>query len=233
MTRLAFGGNVRRTFCTLCPQHCGMLIEVDEAGHPVQLRRRPGEPRREGQALHQGHRLHRAARSPRPPQLPAEARRRPRREQVGADHLGAGARRDRRQARRDPRERRPRGGRDARRHAQGPGRLVELALRLRLRHPELRQPGPELRRRRVRHRDRRLRLGHDLPGALPGRQQVRRDLGLEPGRVVAALLGAAQGLPGAGREADRDRPARHEDRRARRPPPRRAAADGRRARARA
>jgi thiosulfate reductase/polysulfide reductase chain A len=37
MTRLAFGGNVRRTFCTLCPQHCGMLIEVDEAGHPVRF----------------------------------------------------------------------------------------------------------------------------------------------------------------------------------------------------
>ena len=40
-----------------------------------------------------------------------------------------------------------------------------------LRHAELRQPGPELRRRRVPHRDRHLRLGHDLPGALPGRQK--------------------------------------------------------------
>lgn len=28
MTRLAFGGNVRRTICSLCPQHCGLLVEV-------------------------------------------------------------------------------------------------------------------------------------------------------------------------------------------------------------
>ena len=34
MMRLAFGGNVRRTFCTLCPQHCGMLIEVDRPVTP-------------------------------------------------------------------------------------------------------------------------------------------------------------------------------------------------------
>lgn len=37
MTRLAFGGNVRRTFCTLCPQHCGMLIEVGRDGRPVRF----------------------------------------------------------------------------------------------------------------------------------------------------------------------------------------------------
>ena len=30
MARLAFGPNVRRTFCTLCPQHCGMLFQVED-----------------------------------------------------------------------------------------------------------------------------------------------------------------------------------------------------------
>lgn len=35
MGKLTFGGDVKRTFCTLCPQHCGMLVEVDEHHHPV------------------------------------------------------------------------------------------------------------------------------------------------------------------------------------------------------
>jgi len=36
VARLTFGGNVRRTFCTLCPQHCGMLVEVQD-GRPVRF----------------------------------------------------------------------------------------------------------------------------------------------------------------------------------------------------
>ncbi|PWV75614.1 Anaerobic selenocysteine-containing dehydrogenase [Prauserella marina] len=36
MAKLNFadGSDVRRTFCTLCPQHCGMLFHVDGEGHP-------------------------------------------------------------------------------------------------------------------------------------------------------------------------------------------------------
>jgi len=34
--KLIFGGNVKRTFCTLCPQHCGMLIQVED-GRPVRF----------------------------------------------------------------------------------------------------------------------------------------------------------------------------------------------------
>ncbi|MEU3273103.1 molybdopterin-dependent oxidoreductase [Saccharomonospora sp. NPDC006951] len=36
MAKLNFadGPDVRRTFCTLCPQHCGMLFHVDGEGHP-------------------------------------------------------------------------------------------------------------------------------------------------------------------------------------------------------
>ena len=34
--KLTFGGDVKRTFCTLCPQHCGMLIQV-ENGRPVRF----------------------------------------------------------------------------------------------------------------------------------------------------------------------------------------------------
>ena len=36
VTKLTFGGDVRRTFCTLCPQHCGMLVEVRD-GVPVRF----------------------------------------------------------------------------------------------------------------------------------------------------------------------------------------------------
>ena len=36
MTKLTFGGDVKRTFCTLCPQHCGMLIQVED-GLPVRF----------------------------------------------------------------------------------------------------------------------------------------------------------------------------------------------------
>lgn len=36
MARLAFGGNVRRTFCSLCPQQCGMLVEVRD-GRPIRI----------------------------------------------------------------------------------------------------------------------------------------------------------------------------------------------------
>ncbi|MER6979552.1 molybdopterin-containing oxidoreductase family protein [Streptomyces carpinensis] len=35
MAKLTFGGDVKRTFCTLCPQHCGMLIQIDKDGHPI------------------------------------------------------------------------------------------------------------------------------------------------------------------------------------------------------
>lgn len=34
MAALTFGEDVKRTFCTLCPQHCGILIQVDD-GRPV------------------------------------------------------------------------------------------------------------------------------------------------------------------------------------------------------
>ena len=34
--KLTFGGDVKRTFCTLCPQHCGMLVKV-ENGRPVRF----------------------------------------------------------------------------------------------------------------------------------------------------------------------------------------------------
>jgi thiosulfate reductase / polysulfide reductase chain A len=34
MAKLTFGGDVKHTFCTLCPQHCGMLIKVED-GVPV------------------------------------------------------------------------------------------------------------------------------------------------------------------------------------------------------
>jgi anaerobic selenocysteine-containing dehydrogenase len=34
--KLTFGGDVKRTFCTLCPQHCGMLVQV-EHGRPVRF----------------------------------------------------------------------------------------------------------------------------------------------------------------------------------------------------
>lgn len=33
---LTFGSDVRRTFCTLCPQHCGMLVQVRD-GQPVRI----------------------------------------------------------------------------------------------------------------------------------------------------------------------------------------------------
>jgi thiosulfate reductase / polysulfide reductase chain A len=34
--KLTFGNDVKRTFCTLCPQHCGMLVQV-EGGRPVRF----------------------------------------------------------------------------------------------------------------------------------------------------------------------------------------------------
>jgi len=36
MPKLTFGGDVRRTFCTFCPQHCGILVQV-ENGRPVRF----------------------------------------------------------------------------------------------------------------------------------------------------------------------------------------------------
>jgi anaerobic selenocysteine-containing dehydrogenase len=34
--RLSFGGNVKRTLCSWCPAHCGMLVEVED-GRPVRF----------------------------------------------------------------------------------------------------------------------------------------------------------------------------------------------------
>lgn len=36
MAKLEFGGDVKHTFCTFCPQHCGILLKVED-GRPVAL----------------------------------------------------------------------------------------------------------------------------------------------------------------------------------------------------
>ena len=193
--KLTFGGDVKRTFCTLCPQHCGMLVKV-ENGRPVRFDGDRNNPVAKGKLCIKGTACIELNEHPDRLNFPLKRVGERGVGPVGADQLGAGARRDRRQAGRHPRPRGPGGARDPRRHPQEPGRLVELALRVPVRDAELRQPGPQLRRRRVPRRDVRVRLGHGLPGAPSRHHEVRRDLGLEPGRVVAAVVGAAQGLPG-------------------------------------
>ena len=51
--RLAFGGNVKRTLCGLCPAHCGMLVEVDK-GRPVRFQGDPGNPVNAGRLCPKG-----------------------------------------------------------------------------------------------------------------------------------------------------------------------------------
>ena len=99
--KLTFGGDVKRTFCTLCPQHCGMLIQV-ENGRPVRFDGDRHNPVAKGKLCIKGTaciELHEH-----PDRLDFPLKRvgprgfRP----LGADRLGAGAGRDRREARGHP-----------------------------------------------------------------------------------------------------------------------------------
>ncbi|WP_052223426.1 molybdopterin-containing oxidoreductase family protein [Novosphingobium malaysiense] len=51
--RLAFGGNVKRTLCGLCPANCGMLVEVED-GRPVRFHGDPDNPVNAGRLCPKG-----------------------------------------------------------------------------------------------------------------------------------------------------------------------------------
>ena len=143
-----------------------------------------------------------------PPEVPDEARRR----QVPEDLLGAGDRRDRRPAARDPRGQRARRGvLDGRLQAQQRGRLSVPQARRLLGHQQLRQPGADLpfdhgrgcgQHLGLRRDDQQLQRHAQFARDAVHRQQCRRGA---PGRDAAhpARQGAEQ------RAADRLRPALH------------------------
>ena len=216
--KLTFGGDVKRTFCTLCPQHCGMLVKV-ENGRPVRFDGDRNNPVAKGKLCIKGTACIELNEHPDRLNFPLKRigdRGSDQWEQISweqaLDEIAAKLS--------DIRDR------------EGPEALATLG-------GTHKSPGDWSSWRFASHfgtpnfvsQGRNCGVGEFLTETAmygwdtvyqaphPGRHEVRRDLGLEPGRVVAAVLGAAQGLPGAGSEADRDRPARDEDGRARRPPP--------------
>ena len=193
--KLTFGGDVKRTFCTLCPQHCGMLVKV-ENGRPVRFDGDRNNPVAKGKLCIKGTACIELNEHPDRLNFPLK--------RVGERGSDRGSRSagSRRSTRSPPSSAdiRDREGPEALATLGGthksPGDWSSWRFACQFGTPNFVSQG------------RNCGVGEFLAETSmygwdtvyqaphPGIDEVRRDLGLEPGRVVAAVVGAAQGLPG-------------------------------------